>query len=281
MFQVLTQQAKRLSIVLLVFSILLVVSDAFCLAVEVKWQNGLDLIPSFGIGIVVGIFAIAAGSIGIVASKLHTPPPFFNRFRAAGCLGNFSGSLSIIGFLWILPSLAWHVYQVSMYPSYWEAVLGKAILISFFTFHGIQFLSIMVVMFVSFFLANFHGSSCCCRDPLNLTTVAPLSDQFLGENVLQTEPVPPTQPSVNTVAQQQPQPLTPFPAPSLYQSYEQDKAIENPDVFIFPAPGDMEISQSQATGTPDKDNKSEAVRATQILSAVEEEDAKDEAEFQL
>ena len=112
-----------------------------------------------------------------------------------------------------------------------------------------------------------------------MTTVAPLSDQFLGENVLQTQPVPTVQPSVNPVAQQ-PQPLTPFPAPSLYQSYEQDKAIENPDVFTFPAPGEMEISQSRATENGDKDSKSAAVRATQILSAVEEEDAKDEAELQ-
>jgi hypothetical protein len=71
---------------LLVFAVFLVITDCFCLAIEIKWRSALDLVPSFGIGIITGIFAIAAGSLGIVASKFNTPGPFFNRFKAAGVL---------------------------------------------------------------------------------------------------------------------------------------------------------------------------------------------------
>ncbi|CBY11393.1 unnamed protein product [Oikopleura dioica] len=128
-----SQQVKSTSTALLIFSLLTISIDSILLTTQIL----NDLLPTFGIGILLGLFGILAGSYGICAAKemAHILLPtkaehFFGKYTTSGCWSVFGGIFAFFGLAWLSFAFSCHAVCIAEHgekdqSAFYKMLIGK------------------------------------------------------------------------------------------------------------------------------------------------------------
>jgi energy-coupling factor transporter transmembrane protein EcfT len=104
-----SKQVKSTSIALLIFSLLTISIDSVLLTTQIL----NELLPTFGIGIFLGLFGILAGSYGICAAKATRAEHFFGKYTTSGCWSVFGGIFAFFGLAWLSFAFSCHAVCIT------------------------------------------------------------------------------------------------------------------------------------------------------------------------
>jgi len=72
-----------------------------------------ELLPTFGIGTLLGLFGILAGSYGICAAKATKAEHFFGKYTTSGCWSVFGGIFAFFGLAWLSFAFSCHAVCIA------------------------------------------------------------------------------------------------------------------------------------------------------------------------
>ncbi|CAG5090247.1 Oidioi.mRNA.OKI2018_I69.PAR.g12523.t1.cds [Oikopleura dioica] len=174
MYNFLNTQIDKISKLLFSCSCLLLVTQIFSISVGVKYGVYFAL-EVFLSGIAISIVPGIAGWLGITQAKKEQGPDFYISFKTVACVGNFAGSVAVVGFLLFATYLGAVAYSLSTWGGsrYWFG-MSHPMKWAYLSMLVIEWFLMTIIMSVSFVLANYFGCTCCCQDPSNSVAIAPV-----------------------------------------------------------------------------------------------------------